>query len=91
MEGGFIDKDAFRRRVFQPLLETAELPPVTFHSLRHVSNSLLAANGVPLKVLQARLGHSTSRTTFDTYSHTYEDSQREATQALGRLFKGVSA
>ena len=67
--GGFMHRDNFAKRVFKPLLTKAELSDCTFHSLRHSGNSLLASDGHSVKLLQSRLGHSTSAVTFDTYTH----------------------
>ena len=40
-----------------------------FHSLRHTHATLLLEKGAPIKDIQARLGHSRSAITLDTYSH----------------------
>jgi integrase len=69
--GGFMDNRNFTQRVLYPLLTAAELPKIGLHGLRHCGNSLLLAGNVNLKTLQARLGHSTSRTTLDVYGHGY--------------------
>jgi integrase len=42
---------------------------VSLHSLRHTHTSHLLANGVPLPVVSARLGHSSVRVTAEIYSH----------------------
>ena len=44
-DGTPLRKSNFIRRVFKPLLKQAELPDVTFHSLRHTANSLLIEAG----------------------------------------------
>jgi integrase len=73
LTGGFVDRNNFRTEVFKKLLEKAELPDCTFHSLRHAGNCLLAAGGgVSLKALQQRLGQSTSKTTMDIYTRYFE-------------------
>ncbi len=62
-----------------------------FHSLRHAGNCMLAAGGgVALKSLQVRLGHSTSRTTFDAYTHLFESDGGHAAQAMDLLLRGVT-
>ena len=43
---------------------------LVFHSLRHSAATWLDENGVPLKVVQAILGHSTFKLTSDRYTHT---------------------
>jgi integrase len=42
---------------------------VRFHDLRHTAASLLIAAGVPLAHVSRILGHSSIRTTVDTYGH----------------------
>ena len=39
------------------------------HDLRHTHASLLVANGVPIKVVTERLGHSHPGFTMHTYQH----------------------
>jgi integrase len=87
--GGFIHRDNFAKRVFKPLLTKAELPDCTFHSLRHAGNSLLASEGHSLKLLQARLGHSTSAVTFDTYTHLGASEGRLGANRIGELLSGA--
>jgi len=41
----------------------------SLHSLRHTHTSHLLADGVPLHVVSARLGHSSVRTTQEIYAH----------------------
>lgn len=44
-------------------------PPVSFHALRHSFGSLLAQNGVPMKVIAEALGHADTRITEKHYAH----------------------
>lgn len=48
-----------------------------FHSLRHTHATLLMENGAKIKDIQARLGHSRSAITIDTYSHLTQKMQNE--------------
>jgi integrase len=86
--GGFVHRDNFAKRTFKELLKTAGLPAVSFHSIRHSSNSALAASGTSLKVLQQRLGHSTASTTFAVYTHAAETEGRAAATTIGKLLGG---
>jgi integrase len=88
VNGKPLDGPNFLKRVFRPLLKTVELPPVSFHSLRHASNTALAQAGVPLKTLQALLGHATSKTTMDVYSHHAPSEGKVAADLMGSLLKG---
>ncbi len=59
-------------------LEKAGLPHFTFHAFRHTHASLLLNAGISYKELQHRLGHSTLAMTMDTYSHLFDDTEKEA-------------
>lgn len=52
-----------------------------FRDLRHYLASLLIAGGADVKVVQARLRHSSAKTTLDTYAHLWPDSE-ESTRAV---------
>lgn len=51
----------------------AKLTDVSFHVLRHTYGSFLAAEGVPLQVIAAALGHADTRTTEKHYAHLLPD------------------
>lgn len=56
--------------------------PVTFHGLRHSHASLLLAQGVHMKVVQERLGHSKMALTADLYTHLSRGMQEAAASAV---------
>lgn len=56
------------------------------HDLRHTHASWLLAKGVPIHVVQARLGHESIQTTVDTYSHLLPDAQLAAAAAASQAF-----
>jgi integrase len=56
------------------------------HDLRHTHASWLLAQGVPIHVVQARLGHESIQTTVDTYGHLVPDAQLAAADAAARAF-----
>lgn len=60
------------------------------HDLRHSHASWLLANGIPIHVVQARLGHESIQTTVDTYSHLLPDAQRAAAEAASLAFAGTT-
>jgi integrase len=72
---------------FKPLLDTADLPAIRFHDLRHTSAALLLAAGVHPKVVQERLGHSQIGITLDTYSHVVPTMQLEAAGKLDAVMR----
>lgn len=73
---------------FRKLLADNNLPHVTFHSLRHLNATLLIREGVPIKNISTRLGHTTISTTMDIYGHALKSAGREAADKMERLFAG---
>jgi integrase len=61
------------RRGFYPALRRAGLRQVRFHDLRHCYASLLIANNEHPKRIQALMGHSSIKVTFDIYGHLMRD------------------
>lgn len=59
------------------------------HCLRHTQATLLVANGVDIKTVQGRLGHSDSSVTMDIYTHTVKENDREAADVIGKVLTGI--
>lgn len=73
---------------FCAFVRKAGLPHLTFHGLRHAHATLLLTDGVHLKIVSERLGHSNIAITADTYSHVLPGLQEQAVLGLDqRLFK----
>jgi len=72
-------------KYFQNSLEKAELPKVSFHSLRHFHATMLLVAGVHPKVVQERLGHSRIDITLDLYSHVIPGIQKTAADVIDTL------
>ena len=68
-DGGPLRPNNFRRRVYGPALERADLPHQSIHALRHVCASQLAAAGGNAVEIAARLGHSNAGITQRVYVH----------------------
>lgn len=62
---------AYVTRLFQTLRKTAggELPPLSFHGLRHCAASLMLASGADIAVVSKLLGHASIAITSDVYGH----------------------
>lgn len=73
--------DIWRKKCCAPL----PLPHPRIHDLRHSHVAWLIAEGVPLPVIQARLGHEKITTTIDTYGHLLPDIQRAAADAASAV------
>lgn len=75
----------FISRCFKKDLESAKLPNIRFHDLRHGHATMLLELGEDITVISNRLGHSTITLTADTYSHVREKLQRDASNKLGQV------
>ncbi len=62
--------------------KSAGLPAIHLHTLRHTHASLIINSNVTARVIADRLGHSTTKTTLDTYSHVFAESEVKAMQAI---------
>lgn len=70
-------------RWFKFLREEIKLPPeVPLHGLRHTSATILISQGVNIKSVSSRLGHSRTDTTLDIYSHALYEVDRSATDTI---------
>ena len=69
--------DAAYRRMKQ-LLEQASLPDIRFHDLRHTFATNALAHGMDIKTLSTILGHVSSATTLNTYSHITDEMRQKA-------------
>ncbi|BBB89980.1 MAG TPA: tyrosine-type recombinase/integrase [Methylomusa anaerophila] len=54
----------------------------------HIHPTLLLKQGVNIKVISERLGHSTVNMTLNTYSHLMPDMQQTAIAALDKMDMG---
>lgn len=85
--GGTILHATLGRNVWNPtmkeLVKSGKLDAQpTPHDLRHTHASWLIERGVPLPVIQIRLGHESIKTTVDTYGHLAIDADAKAADAL---------
>jgi len=74
--------DSFRSYRERVLEKHKDIDRVTFHDLRHSCASWLLFKGVPMKVIQEILGHSSMTVTSDVYTHVSVDKKREALEKL---------
>lgn len=73
---------------FQQQLAVAGLPRIRFHDLRHAYATLMLAAGVPLRVIQEALGHTSIATTAAVYAHVLPALQKDAAQKLDEALAG---
>jgi integrase len=76
-------------RMFQSEAQRLGLPPIGVHGLRHSLATTALADGVPVKVVADRLGHSSVATTLDRYSHVSEEQDRAAAVHLAERIAGA--
>jgi integrase len=81
--GGPVDPRNLLRSWHQ-LLASLDIPPRPLHDPRHCAASLMLSEGVPLKVVQEVLGHSTMRLTADLYGHLMPGDEERAASVIDR-------
>ncbi len=64
-------------KMFKKLLKRNNLPYITFHALRHTSVSLLINNNEDIRTISDRVGHASTSTTLNMYSHVIEKSKKD--------------
>lgn len=76
---------------FQKAAAGAGLPVIPLHGLRHSYATAALEAGIPAKLVQERLGHSSIRVTLDTYTHPSDEMARKAAEDVAALLFGGSA
>ena len=62
------------------------MPKLTFHELRHTSASVMVENGINLKAVSQRLGHSNTNIT-DIYTHTFDETKIKCANIFNEIIK----
>lgn len=75
-------------KAFQLEVKRAGLPHMRFHDLRHAYATLSLTAGVPLRVVQEALGHTSIALTAAVYAHVMPELQREAGAKLQEAMFG---
>ena len=83
--GNPLRADGLYKYHWQPMLKRLNLPPVRLYDARHSAATMLLESGVPMKVVQEVLGHSSMAVTADVYSHVTPAFKRQAADALAGL------
>jgi integrase len=72
---------------FKKLIRENDLPPVVFHSLRHLSTSMkLKYSGGDIKAVQGDTGHSQASMVTQVYSHTFDENRRRVANIMENSF-----
>ena len=82
-----MDPAAVRKRL-QTVLERAECKRLRFHDLRHTFATTSLEHGMDIKTLSTIIGHVSSTTTLNTYTHVTDAMRQNAAdkidQGIGR-------
>ena len=70
------------RKQFHSLLESANLPKIRIHDLRHTAATLLLLQGVNPRTVMELLGHSDVTMTLNTYSHVLASLKEDAARRM---------
>jgi len=81
-EDGKAIQPATINRWLNTFIESNNLPKLTPHSMRHTFCTLLIANGVDIRTVSAKAGHSRTSTTLDIYTHAVKAADELASQVL---------
>lgn len=68
------------------ILKRAECKEIRFHDLRHTFATTALENGMDVKMLSAIIGHTSSATTIDIYSHVTNQMQFQAANKIENGF-----
>lgn len=61
------------------------LTQIKFHELRHTHATLLLQEGIDVKTIQERLGHSNITTTLNTYAHVVKELDEKAADVFEKI------
>lgn len=73
-------------RKMKQLLPKAGLPNICFHDLWYTFANTALANGMDVKTLSALMGHISSETTLNIYTHITDNMQRSAVNKIEQGF-----
>lgn len=70
---------------FSKFIKRNNLPPLTFHQIRHTHASLLIGQGVDIATVSNRLGHADKSVTLKIYTHALKQNDQKAVETLENL------
>lgn len=82
--GDPIERKKPDRRV-QKLCRELNIPIKKFHSIRHTYATRLFESDVPIKTVQALMGHADIQTTMNIYTHVMKEKKLEVIDVLEKL------
>jgi len=80
----------FKRNVFNPAIDIAQIPRITFHELRHTAASNAISAGAKVEEVAHMLGHADKSLTLKVYSHMFSHDERALSNLLNSIYtKGL--
>jgi len=89
-KGGPIEKNNWRRRVFNKALDKAGLRKIRIHDIRHGYATMRISQGHNIADVSKQLGHHSIKLTLDTYFHWIPGGSKSEVDALDDAFEGVN-
>lgn len=87
-EGRPMNPDTFSTQYSRMLRKNKDkIRYVKFHGLRHTNASLLIAAKTDITTTSKRLGHKSTKTTLDIYSHLLEKTDKIASDNITKMFE----
>jgi integrase len=80
-----VDKDNWRRRVFNAAFKKAGLRRIRIHDLRHTYATLRISDGHNIADVSGQLGHHSVKLTLDVYHHWIPGQAKSEVDALDTL------
>jgi integrase len=80
-------------KILNSIIKKYHLPPIHFHSLRHISASmqLMSVEAKDYIRVSKRIGHSSITTTLNTYAHVIKNNNGDIINAMNSFFNSVKA
>ncbi|MDD4169673.1 MAG: tyrosine-type recombinase/integrase [Desulfotomaculaceae bacterium] len=75
---------------FPKFIRRHNLPPIPFHSLRHLNATIMINSGVHAKIASARLGHSNVSTTLNIYTHLFKSADKDTADQLEAVYQNIT-
>ena len=85
---GRMVKPEYCTRVTMRFLRSCGYDGVRLHDLRATAATILASKGVPIKNVQAYLGHKDVQTTLSCYVHVLDADKIATATVMGNVFSG---
>lgn len=84
--GGRINPDTVSAR-FKNFARKHGYPNISLKALRHTSATLQILNGINIRTVAGRLGHSKTTTTVNTYAHAIRTADERAAESINNIIK----